>query len=161
MKPLYLASVFIFLLSIFPNVQAEEDKTLLPMLTCQESWLDWKQDPDKGKPFFDAIQLKFHPDTRENFLIPNQATSILGHNISRVYPDSVGMALGFSVVVDSSFEKLKTSLEKQMGKSFEHCDTADNTKSCEHKIGKNKTIVLMVGDEKQQSLFGCYYYYEK
>jgi hypothetical protein len=142
-------------------VQAEEDKTLLPMITCQESWLDWKQDTDRGKQFADVLESKFRQDTRENSFIPNQTISILGHNVSRVYPTSVGMALGFSVVVDGSFETVKTSLEQQTGKSFTQCETENNSKSCEYKLAKNKTIVLMADGTKGQVLFGCYYYYQQ
>lgn len=161
MKLLSIAGVFVLLLSVIPNVQAEEDKTLLPMLTCQESWLDWKEKPEQGKQFADVLQAKFHQDGRENFFIPNQAISILGHNVARVYPSSVGMALGFSVLVDGSFETVKASLEQQTGKSFTQCESSEGTKSCEHKLAKNKTIFLMADATKGQTLLGCYYYYEQ
>jgi hypothetical protein len=166
MKFLYIVATLVFLLETISTVQAGEDKTILPLATCQESWLDWqKQDSEKAKRFFDEFQSNFRKDDHQNFYVPVQPTSILGHEISSVFPDSVGMAVGFSVGVNANFETLKSSLEKQTGKAFKQCDasTDENIKSCQYEIGKNKTLMIMANSQGKdtQSLFGCYYYYAK
>ena len=74
------------------------------------------------------------------------------------------MAVGFSVVVNANFDTTKTSLAKQIGKSFSKCEPpSDNMRTCELEIGEKKTIVLMAEDnvKSKTTLLGCYYFYAK
>lgn len=57
--------------------------------------------------------------------------SILGYPILRLYPQSVGMRLGYSVIVNAIFEATKASLEKQMDKPVDRCQVATEGQSCE------------------------------
>lgn len=143
--------------------QADDDKFILQMASCQESWLDWKQQPAKVKEFTAKLESNFKMDEQSATFVPTRATSVLGHNISRVYPESVGMGVGFSVLLDASFDAIKASFEKQTGKRFGQCATEDGMKSCEHKVGEKKTVILMEGStgKNAQSLIGCYYFYAK
>ena len=159
----YTTTAFVFLLNTFSAAQADEDKILLPLATCQESWMDWqKQSPEKGDLFVDTFQANYHKDEGQNFYIPIRPTSILGHEISGVSPNSIGLGAGFSVAVKADFEAVKSSLEQQMGKAFIQCDSSinENIKSCQYEINKGRTVALMSNtqDENKQSIFGCYYY---
>ena len=73
------------------------------------------------------------------------------------------MGVGYSVIVNASFDAAKASLEKQMGKPFDRCQDASEGKSCERELAKQKTVMLMEGSRGKdpKTLFGCYYLYEK
>ena len=81
----------------------------------------------------------------------------------QVYPESVGMGVGFSVLVDATFDKTKRTLEQRLGKSLLKCTASDGMRTCELEIGKMRTFMLMAEDSAKSSstLLGCYYYYEK
>ena len=81
----------------------------------------------------------------------------------QVFPESVGMGVGFSVVVGASFDKTRTSLEHKIGKFLKKCETGDNMRMCELEIAEKKTIMLMAEDNVKSTttLVGCYYFYAK
>jgi hypothetical protein len=92
-----------------------------------------------------------------------QASFDSGINITEAYPESVGMGVGFSVLVDAEYDKVKGSLEKQVGKTISACGKEGDSRSCEHKIGEKKTLVLFESGrgKNAKTLFGCYYFYAK
>lgn len=145
------------------TAQTKDDASVLRLLTCQDSWLEWKSDPVKQQLFVDALKANFKQNDRDGSFVPLRPMSILGHEIFQLYPQSVGMGLGYSVIVNASFDAAKASLEKQMGKPFDHCQTASEGKSCERELAKQKTVMMMEGSRgsKPRTLFGCYYLYEK
>ena len=163
MKNATTATLLALGLSSALSVQATENSNLLKMTTCQDSWLDWKQDPAKLENFRMELESRFKQNGNDGSYAPNKATTLLGQKVSLVYPQSVGMGLGYSVMVEAGFDSVRKSLEKQIGKPLGQCGVADGMKSCEHKIAEKKTIVLMEGirGKNPQTLLGCYYYYEK
>jgi hypothetical protein len=80
-----------------------------------------------------------------------------------VYPESVGMGVGFSVVLDAAFDTARESLEKTLGKKLTDCEVSDGMRTCGLELEKEKTITLMAGehDTKRRTLLGCYYFYAK
>ncbi len=151
-------------LAIAPShAQATDDASVLRLLTCQDSWMDWKNDPVKQQKFVDALKASFKRNDGDGSYLPIKPMSMLGHDVFQLYPQSVGMGLGYSVIVNASFEKVKASLEKQMGKRFDGCQAASEGKSCEKVLAKQKTVMLMEGSRgaNPKTLFGCYYLYEK
>jgi hypothetical protein len=74
------------------------------------------------------------------------------------------MGVGFSVIVNATFETTKAALEKRLGKPISKCEPpSGNMRTCELEIGEKKTIALMAEDNPKatKTLFGCYYFYEK
>jgi len=73
------------------------------------------------------------------------------------------MGLGYSVVVEASFDTARASFEKQTGKRFKQCEASEGMKSCELEIGPKKTMVIMEASRgaQPQTLLGCYYYYQQ
>ena len=147
----------------FSNAQAADNKLLLQLATCEESWMDW----GKSSPKFDDFRKMFSTDFKQkgggaNFA-PIKPLSILGYSLTEVYPESVGMGVGFSVLVDAEFDKVKASLEAQVGKTIGECSKEGDSRSCEHTIGEKKTLLLMEGGrgKNAKTLFGCYYFYAK
>jgi hypothetical protein len=73
------------------------------------------------------------------------------------------MAVGFSVTVDAPFDKARAAVEKIVGKKLAHCETGDNMKTCTLQIADQRAVTLMASDppDKNGTLVGCYYFYEK
>ena len=73
------------------------------------------------------------------------------------------MGLGFSVLVDASFDAAKQALERALGRPLRDCETSEGMRTCELSIAEQRTIVLMVSDlpNDKTTLMGCYHFYEK
>jgi len=154
----------IFLVAVTP-VRAAGNLSIERLATCQDSWLDWKNsDPVRLKKFAQSLQSDFVRKEKDAFFVPKSNLTVAGLPVAQVFPESIGMAVGFSVVVNANFEMTKTSLAKKIGKSFSRCELpSDNMRTCELEIGVKKTILLMAEDnvKSKTTLFGCYYFYAK
>jgi hypothetical protein len=89
--------------------------------------------------------------------------TIDGLKVSQVFPGSVGMGLGFSVLVDASFDVAKQALERKLGMPLGDCETGDGMRTCELSIAEQRTVMLASNDppNDKTTLVGCYYFYEK
>jgi hypothetical protein len=132
---------------------------------CQDSWLEWKDNESKMRPFVDYIRGHFKPikDSGGGFA-PDAPIQVLGWKVTQVYPESVGMGVGFSVVVESGFEATRAAIEKKLGKKMKcDMDTSDGFKSCELPIADQKSVALLTPEngKARTSLVGCFYLYAK
>ena len=140
------------------------DPRVADITLCRESWLDWKKnDPAALESFGAFLRTAFSPEESDGSLEPKTDTAIDGLKITRVFPGSVGMGLGFSVIVDVPFDVARQALELDVGKRLGHCQASDGMRSCELPITEQRTIMLVSGDAPngRTTLAGCYYYYEK
>lgn len=158
---IYLGAVLALL--VFP-AQAADDVPLTRMAACQDSWLDWNtKDPAKNA----ALAAHFRPllalHGNDPYMVPKAKITFAGMNVSQVFPESIGMALGFSATVDAPFDKARTAVEKIAGKKLDHCEDSDGMQTCALQIAEKRTITVMAvdGQKPEQTLIGCYYYYEK
>jgi len=143
-------------------VRAADNVFAQRLATCQDTWLDWKDDPAKVKEFGDQFLAAFMQNGNEPFFVPRKALTILGLEVTKVFPESVGMAVGFSVMVKAGFDAARKSLEKALGKPLKNCDNGDQMRSCGLEIASKRTVMLMAADaDKTEALVGCYYYYAK
>jgi hypothetical protein len=153
------------LLVTVTSADAADNLGIERLATCQDSGLDWKaSDPARLKRFVDSFQSDFSHKGNDAFFVPRSSQTVAGLPLAQVFPESIGMAVGFSVMVNANFDKTKTSLEGKIGKSFKKCEPpSDNMRTCELTIGEKKTILLMAEDNPKSgtALFGCYYFYEK
>ena len=151
------------IVSLSSYALATNDPNMLRMVTCESSWLDWKQNPAMVEQFRNQLRTDFRADGSDGSYLPIAPTELLGLKVSRVYPQSVGMGLGYSVLVDAGFKAVRSALAKQVGKPFESCQKDEGMNSCELGIGPRKTIMLTEASagKNPQTLVGCYYYYEK
>ena len=142
-----------------------DNLTIERLALCRDSWLDWKSGNTPQLPkFATSFQADFVRKEGEAYFVPKTSQTVAGLPVAQVFPQSIGMAVGFSVVVDANFDKTKASLEKKIGKSIRKCEPpSDNMRTCELEIGDKKTIALMAEDNAKSTttLFGCYYFYEK
>lgn len=164
MKIAQLAAILIILQVAVVPARAADDLSIERLATCQDSWLDWKQnDPVQLKKAGEQFRSDFSRSESDPFLVPKTSKLVAGLHVLQVFPESVGMGVGFSVVVDATFDATRRSLEKRLGKPLEKCEVSDNMRTCEREIGEKRTLMLMAQDNAKSTttLLGCYYYYEK
>lgn len=156
-------AVLAFLLLV-ATARSAEDPDIARMATCRDSWFDWQNsEPARLKAFGEHFRASFSQTENEAFFAPKAEMSIAGLRVTRAFPDSVGMGVGFSVFVEAPFDRTRQILEKSLGKPFKHCEKSDNMKACDLTIADKRTLMLMAEDSPQATttLVGCYYFYEK
>jgi len=143
---------------------AADDDALARMALCKDSWVDWqKSDPAKMKAFVARFATEFVPHDNDPFALPKSDVSVLGFRVIRAFPESVGMAVGFSLSVDATYDDARKALEKALGKPLQKCETGDDMRMCELEIAPQRSAVLNAEDKPgaHDTLIGCYYFYEK
>lgn len=141
-----------------------DDPRLESLALCRESWLDWQRtDPAKLDSFAAYFRSAFSHSGNDAFATPKSAAAIDGLKVIQVFPESVGMGVGFSVLVEARFDVARGALERALGKPLRQCETSDGMRACELPIAEQRTVTLMAGDapNDKTSLVGCYYFYEK
>ncbi len=157
------AAVLAFAVLLCPALAADDD-AFARMALCSDSWNDWsKSDPAKMKAFADRVQAQFSPHGNDPFFLPKGNVSVLGFHVSQVFPDSVGMGVGFSLTVDATFDDARKAMEKSLGRKLEECESGEGMRNCGLKIAPQRTVTLMAEDRPgaRNALIGCYYFYEK
>ena len=158
-----IAAGFIFLCGIAP-VWAGDDTGVQRLALCQDSWIDWqKTDPAQMKKFADYFRAKFTPHDNDPYWLPKANISIMGLRATQVFPESIGMAVGFSVTVEAPFDVARRAVERSIGKKVGGCERGDDMQMCGLEIAKERTVTLMAEDspKAKEALVGCYYLYEK
>jgi hypothetical protein len=154
----------IALLAIVAPSWAADDTTLERLALCRDSWLDWsKTNPAQMNALRDSIMAGYSQREGDAFFVPKTAKSFAGFRVVQVYPGNVGMGVGFSIVVDATFDKVQHSVEKMLGKPLKECSTSDGMRACQLDIAEQRTVTLMAEDSAKSAntLVGCYYLYEK
>jgi len=165
LKTYALAGLLILAPLIVAPARAADNSAIERLATCQDSWFEWKSsDPARLQSFVSRFKADFSPAGDEGAFTPKSSQTIAGLSVAQVYPQSVGMGVGFSVIVNATFDATKAAFEKRLGKSLSKCEPpSDNMRTCELEIGEKKTIALMAEDNPKatKTLIGCYYFYEK
>jgi hypothetical protein len=164
MKRAWPAGLLLALLVGVPPAWGADDPRVENLALCRDSWLDWKNtDPARLNSFVAFFRSAFAPNGDDAFVVPKSPMAIDGLKITRVFPESLGMGVGFSVVVDATLDVAKRALERTLGEPLRQCETGDGMRACELKIADQRTVMLMSGDppNDKTTLVGCYYLYEK
>jgi hypothetical protein len=162
MKIASFAGILMLLLFAIAPASADDDVTLARLATCQDSWLDWqKSDPAQLKKLGEHLHVEFAEHGNDAFVVPNASISIAGLRVLQLFPGSVGMGVGLSVLVDAPFDKVRQTIERKAGKPFAKCEASDGMRSCGLEIAEKRTLIVMAEDDATTTLVGCYYYYEK
>jgi hypothetical protein len=164
MKTALPAVLSLVVLSAATSAWGADDAGLERMAICKDSWHDWqKDDPAKLKILGDHIRTGFAPKEGEPFLVPKSPVTIAGMRVSQLFPDSVGMGVGFSLTVDAPFDEARRRIAAAVGKPLAKCAASDDMRACELKISDIRTVTLMAEDSAKSTttLVGCYYFYEK
>ena len=140
-----------------------DDMKIERLATCQDSWLEFKQDPAKSQAFAEGFLAAFTQKGNSGTYTPKSKVLVATLPVVEAHPESMGMGVGFSVVLDGTFDKAKVSVEKATGQKLEHCEKGDGMRMCGHELGEKKTLMLMSDEagKSNRSLLGCYYFYEK
>jgi hypothetical protein len=164
MKRLQLAESLLPLLLAAVPASAAGDPRIEDLALCRDSWMDWERnDPSALDSFGNFLGVNLAHNTDDGSLMPNTPMTIIGMDVTQVFPSSLGMGLGFSVLIDAPFEVAKQALERDLGKPFADCQSGDGIRACELSIADQRTVVLVSDDASNDTatLIGCYYYYEK
>ena len=140
------------------------DARVESLALCRDSWLDWKKtDPAKLDSFGAFVRSAFTHRDNDAFVMPRSAMTLAGLKVTQIFPGSVGMGLGFSVLVEAPFDVAREAFERKLGKKLGACHTGDGMRTCELPIAEQRTVMLMSGlpPNDKMTLVGCYYYYEK
>jgi hypothetical protein len=163
MKPLaFLLPVLALSLQSAQPARPIED-AIERLATCQDSWRDWKDDPVQTKKFTELFRGTFDHEGEGGSFTSSAKLSVLGLPVLRVYPESVGMGVGFSVVLDATFDTARAHTERAVGRKLGGCESGEGMRTCELEIAKERTVTLLSGehDEHHETLLGCYYLYVK
>jgi hypothetical protein len=141
----------------------EAGETYLGKLaTCQVSWFEWKDDEQRMDQYMDRLDANFIRSEEEPTFLPKVPAKVLGFPLIKVYPQSVGRGVGFSLQLGGQFAKIRSEVENRLGKPLE-CSPSDGMTSCAVELGEKKTVVLTTYGEGADAvnLLGCYYFYGK
>lgn len=164
MKPIARALAALSLLALMPAARTAEPQDLLQSLaTCGESWHDWRSDEKRMGYFASTVQANFERNDKRRVWLPRKPVQLIGHRVTELIPQSVGMGLGFSVTLDAPWQQVRTSFEKALGKPMKDCSESDGMTMCELPLAERRTAVLMTRTAAPQvgTMVGCYYFYEK
>jgi hypothetical protein len=164
MRPKLALAAALFLALPASAAAPTDDTGITRMALCQDSWLDWQKASDPRLPALAAhFRAAYSQKEGDPYFTPKTPATVLGFRVLQLYPGSVGMGVGLSVLVDAPFDKARAGLERALGKPLKHCDASDGMKTCELEIADKRTITLMTQDDPKtkSTLLGCYYYYEK
>src|SRR6476646_11816713 len=106
------------------------DNAIERLATCQDSWRDWKDDPMQSKRVADLFKGTLVNAGSDGSFAPSKKVVVVGLPVVQVYPESVGMGVGFSVVLDASFDIARESVEKALGKKLTDCEVSDGMRTC-------------------------------
>lgn len=142
---------------------AADDIAIERLATCQDSWLDFRDDPARAQAFSTSFRSAFTPKGDAGAFAPVSKATVVGLPIIEVYPESVGMGVGFSVVLDASFDTARAAVEKAVGKPFTDCETGDGMRMCGRELAEKRTLTLMAdaSGASRRALLGCYYFYAR
>ncbi len=158
------ASLVLMLSAVSVPAAGADDQSIGRLVTCKDSWLDWKNvNAPQLKSFGEHFQSDFTQKESDAFFVPNSRDTIAGLKVERVFPNSVGMGVGFSVFVEAPFDEAKRRFEQALGKPLQKCEVSDGMRTCELDVADKRTFMLMAADDAKatSTLAGCYYFYEK
>jgi hypothetical protein len=165
LKTYALAGFLIIIPFAAVSVRAADNPGIERLAICQDSWFEWtSSDPARLQNFVNRFQADFSPAGHGGAFTPKSSQSVAGLPVAQVYPQSIGMGVGFSVIVNANFDTTRAALEKRLGRPIRKCEPpSDNMRTCALEIGEKKTIALMAEDNPKATttLIGCYYFYEK
>src|SRR5262245_51707355 len=99
------------------------------MAVCQDSWLDWSADAGRVAAVRAEFGARFKESEAGSFVVPVGSVAALGMKVALVYPNSIGMARGFSVAVESPFESAIRNVEKALGTALNDRDTDEGMRT--------------------------------
>ena len=160
-----MCCALIGLLSVVVPSHAADNLGIERLALCQDSWLEWKdRNPAQLTKFIDSFRSDFRQrkDT-DAFFVPKSSMTVAGLPVAQVFPESIGMAVGFSVVVNANFDQARKAIETRIARPLKECEVGDSMRTCALQIAEKKTVTLMASDNAKSmtALFGCYYFYEK
>jgi hypothetical protein len=161
MRRLAFAALLLAIVTTAPRARAADD-LISQLATCQASWFESKEDAAQTQKFAEAFNAAFVEKSDPRRWVPKSKVLVVGLPAVQAFPQSVGMGVGFSVLVDAPLDKARAAVEKTVGKSLKNCETGEGMHTCDLAVAEKRTVMVMSTDaDKTKTLVGCYYFYEK
>lgn len=162
LSALLAATALASTVSGLPPGNGTDETYLVELATCQQSWFDWKDDDLRMSQYLDRLNADFTRIEEEAAFLPKGPAKVLGFPLVKLYPQSIGMGVGFSLELGGQFAKIRNEVENRLGKPLE-CSASGGMTSCAVELGEKKTVMLTAFGEGADAvnLLGCYYFYEK
>lgn len=145
------------------DIFAADEPRLQRLAHCQDTWLEWKDNAKRMAKLSNYFETQFARRSEDAAGFPSKSPTIaLGWPVTLVYPQSVGMGVGFSMTVAADHPQMRSGIERQLGKPLA-CKNSNGIRACEDELGAKKTVLLMTDQDARakSSLAGCYYFYDK
>jgi hypothetical protein len=144
-------------------VAADDINRIERLATCQDSWFEFKDDPVKSQAFSQTFISSFVQKGTSGTFTPKSTFVVAELPVIEAHPETMGMGVGFSVVLDGTFENARANVEKVVGQKLKDCQTGDGMRMCGLEFAPKKTLMVMSDDggKSGRALVGCYYFYEK
>lgn len=144
------------------DVRAAADTQLQRLALCQDRWTDLKDDAVRMSWFGNYIETRFNRGASDDVFSPKSPTRVLGWSVTHIYPQSVGMGVGFSLTVKVDHARARAAIANQVGQPM-NCTASEGVRSCAVEPGCKRTAVLMAGQNGRalSSLMGCYHFYRQ
>ena len=161
-SPLVALAAMLAVIATSHALQAVDETQLQRIALCQKPWHDWKDGDVSTTRFVSYLESRFGRGPQGDAFTPKFEAKVLGYAVTQVYPQSVGMGAGFSLLIDANLIQARGGIERQLGKPMT-CSSTDGVRSCEIKLGPKKTALLMTAQNghANTSLIGCYYLFQK
>lgn len=142
---------------------AELDPLLQRLATCKDSWLDWQRDDASMERFVEALEKQFRRDEKKRIHVPRSGVRFLGHPVTEVIPQNMGIGLGFGVTLKAPMADVRPNFEQAIGKKFEMCQADGGLTTCAVEIGPRKTAMLVAPTDRPEigTQVGCFYNYQR
>ena len=95
-----------------PAKPRESTINLERMAACQDSWLDWKDDPARANAYVDSFNTAFRQREGNAAFTPIAKMTAADLPVAQVYPGTIGMGVGFSLTLDAPFDRTKKAFEQ-------------------------------------------------
>lgn len=138
---------------------AEPQDTLMRMVTCQDSWYDWKDDESRMDAFAATLEAHFREGQSRGVLVPSRPATLMDFEIVETTPASLGIGIGFAVTVKGPASEVRRKYEAALGRKLSACQQDEGLSVCSENIASEKSAMLMTPTRRPEvgTLVGCFY----
>lgn len=138
---------------------AEPQDLLQRMVTCQESWYEWKDNESRLDAFANTLDVDFQEGQRSGVLVPRRQAKLMGFDVVEVTPANVGIGMGFGVTVKGSLNDVRQKYEAALGRKLSSCEQIEGLSICTEPIAAQRNATLMMATQRPGvgTLVGCFY----
>lgn len=143
------------------TTHAAGEPVLSRLATCQDTWSGWQEGDPRMDRYVAFFENGYTRDDDAASFTPKAPTTSMGFSVTNVFPQSVGMGVGFSVTLVGGYAQIQMAVESELKQPMD-CSTSDGMKSCVVGLAADRIVMLTSADNgaAPSSLLGCFYRYD-